>query len=568
MNPLIKNSLQLLTYLTKQQKRSFTVLICLRSIVLCFDIIGLVLLSYYLTLFVDPSAQIQHTGLLTSLSWLNNSRTNLLLIICLFFFAKSIFALSILRYFSIFTARVETEQATGLFNALSTSKLKKLSKFKTSELNYAVTHSVTMTSTQWISASATLITEGTTILFYVIFLFYQNIYLTSISMVYSIVFIAFISKKLQQQFHLASNLFDESFKSVTELTSEYLANRRSISTNEQKQSYLNLYRQTRHALSEANTKFQFLAHLPRYLLELFVVIGAALIIFGQEHDYLGATSYTQIGLFIVTLFRILGSLIPSMNSLLTLVRIETESQSHINLTAELDSESVTKSECEPWSRRKEKNLDVTINHLTFRYSEDDDRTIVFENTYIPFGSFVVISGPSGSGKSTLLDLIANHQEPTSGSVIFSQGNNVIPIESVIGDIAILPQHPHVINGTILENITLVLGSVAFDQSKMARAIQMSELEELISRFPSGLFSTLRSHETNLSGGEIQRIALARIFYRDPPIILLDEPTSALDLGNEQLIEKSIQSLRKKATIFLATHTLDLSVDPDIYLKIT
>ena len=117
----------------------------------------------------------------------------------------------------------------------------------------------------------------------------------------------------------------------------------------------------------------------------------------------------------------------------------------------------------------------------------------------------------------------------------------------------------------MENITLVLGSTSFNEEKLAKAIEMSEIGNLIDGLPNGVFTVLRSHETNLSGGEIQRIALARIFYREPSIILLDEPTSALDVENETLIEKSIQSFRGNATVILSTHTLNLSIEPDIHI---
>jgi len=294
MLSLIKNSSELFTLFTNKQKRSFLTLVFLRSIVICFDILGLIMLSYYLAHFVDNDLLPQTAELSNTNSWLNINETNLLMIVCLFFFIKTVFALLILKYFSKFLEKVETDQAVDLFNIISTSKLDEVSKFTKSELNYGVTHSVTMTSSQWLSALAIFITEGITLICYLVFLFYQNVLLTSVAVVYSIIFLGYISKQLRKQFRLASSLFDEAFKSATEITSEYSANRRSISTISQKRSYSASFRQRRDPLSRANTQFLFLASLPRYILELFVVFGAALIIFFKEHEYLSTTTYTQI----------------------------------------------------------------------------------------------------------------------------------------------------------------------------------------------------------------------------------------------------------------------------------
>ena len=562
---LVKNSSELFTLFTNKQKRLFLAFIFLRSIITCFDILGLIMLSFYLARFVDNDLQPQTFELLHTNYWLNSNKTNLLMIICLFFFIKSVFALLILKYFSKFLEKVETDQAVDLFNIISTAKLDEVSKFTRSEINYGVTHSVTMTSSQWLSALAIFITEGVTLICYLVFLFSQNVLLTAVTVLYGVIFLGFISKQLRKQFRSASKLFDEGFKSATEITSEYSLNRRSISTINQKRSYTTSFRQRRDPLSKANTQFLFLASLPRYILELFVIFGAALIIFFKEHEYLNTTTYTQIGLFIVTLFRILGSLIPFLNSLLSIERINTESRSHFNLRECLTIKPRKVSDRKLDIEIKDYAIDMSIFQLTFQYSGAEDTCLVFDDAHIPFGSLVLISGPSGSGKSTFLDLIANLYPPSSGKIVYSRNGVQIETDLVEDEIAFLPQHPMIINGTILENITLVLGSTSFNEEKLAKAIEMSEIGNLIDGLPNGVFTVLRSHETNLSGGEIQRIALARIFYREPSIILLDEPTSALDVENETLIEKSIQSFRGNATVILSTHTLNLSIEPDIHI---
>ncbi|MEO0253278.1 MAG: ABC transporter ATP-binding protein, partial [candidate division WOR-3 bacterium] len=119
-------------------------------------------------------------------------------------------------------------------------------------------------------------------------------------------------------------------------------------------------------------------------------------------------------------------------------------------------------------------------------------------------------------------------------------------------IGFLPQDPFIIKGTIEENIKLDKSEVTKD--KVIEAIEKVGLKEYIDKLPNGLNTIIGERGITISGGEKQRIALARVFLRNPPIIILDEPTAQLDLITQKLIKNSLFDWKGKKTIFIITHT--------------
>jgi ABC-type multidrug transport system fused ATPase/permease subunit len=176
------------------------------------------------------------------------------------------------------------------------------------------------------------------------------------------------------------------------------------------------------------------------------------------------------------------------------------------------------------------------------------------NAQFPAQKLTAIVGPSGIGKSTLAHLFLGMYLPDSGNIMF--GNTEIrniDVSTLREHVGILFQEPPLFAGTIRENI--LFGNESASDANMMLAASMAQAESFIHELPKGFDTPLRWGGSNLSVGQRQRVALAQTLLRRPEIMILDEPTSALDAESEFHLGEVIESLRKKMTIVLLSHSL-------------
>jgi ATP-binding cassette subfamily C protein len=172
------------------------------------------------------------------------------------------------------------------------------------------------------------------------------------------------------------------------------------------------------------------------------------------------------------------------------------------------------------------------------------------------GEVVAIVGPSGAGKSTIADLLSAVLIPTSGSIFRT---NSAPSENhfeEIGRVGYVPQRPGLVSGTILDNVALAENKNEVSRERALEALRVANLGELISELPDGLDTPLGKLQDGLSGGQMQRLGLARALYTKPGLLILDEATSALDAESELEIQKALDSMRGQVTVVLIAHRLN------------
>jgi ATP-binding cassette subfamily B protein len=175
------------------------------------------------------------------------------------------------------------------------------------------------------------------------------------------------------------------------------------------------------------------------------------------------------------------------------------------------------------------------------------------NLVIEKGSFIGIVGPSGSGKSTLTDLILGTLSPTIGSVIIDNTNlNETNFHSWWNNIGYVSQRLNLIDDTIVNNI--VLGD-KIDEFKVASILSMVGLEQFVNSLENGMYTLLSQNGGNISGGQKQRLLIARVLYKKPNVLILDEATSSLDVETELSIMEELKLLTSDITIIFITHRL-------------
>ena len=203
---------------------------------------------------------------------------------------------------------------------------------------------------------------------------------------------------------------------------------------------------------------------------------------------------------------------------------------------------------------------IRVEHIDFRYSPLNDNTIDGISCEILPGQFAAIVGPSGSGKSTFARLLIGLYLPDAGHIFYDDVNlKELNLKMLRQQIGIVTQDPKLFGGTVRENIAL--GQEEASLARVSKAAMIAQIHQDILSTPLGYDTIVSERGAPFSGGQCQRLALARALYDDPSILLLDEATSALDTLTEEKIYTSLQDL--SASRIVIAHRLSTIVHADV-----
>ncbi len=196
---------------------------------------------------------------------------------------------------------------------------------------------------------------------------------------------------------------------------------------------------------------------------------------------------------------------------------------------------------------------IEFREVAFEYRSNTQvlKNISFK---IEAGEKIALVGKSGAGKSTLLNLLLKFIEPTRGEILAKGGKlSEISRESWLRNVTYLSQHPYLFHGSVREN--LLLAKPNANDSELFAALEFANIENFVRSLPQGLDTPTGERGAALSGGQVQRIALARAYLKNAPILLLDEPTANLDPEIEEEISAKIFELMKNKTVITIAHRL-------------
>ena len=204
--------------------------------------------------------------------------------------------------------------------------------------------------------------------------------------------------------------------------------------------------------------------------------------------------------------------------------------------------------------------------MTFSYGSGEP-AISQMSCSAPSGQTVALVGPSGSGKTTLARLIARFFDPQEGRILLG-GIDVreISIDELMNNIAFVFQDSRLITGSILDNVRMARANAS--RKEVLRALEMAQCMDIIEKFPKGIDTIIGAGSVHLSGGESQRVAVARAILKDAPVIILDEATAFADPDNERRMQTALSELARGKTVILIAHRLSTvtGVDKIVVLK--
>ena len=197
---------------------------------------------------------------------------------------------------------------------------------------------------------------------------------------------------------------------------------------------------------------------------------------------------------------------------------------------------------------------IRFENVSFKYENEAEEVLKDINLEVPRGAILAIVGPSGVGKTTLINLIGRFYDITEGRITID-GNDIrdVKLKSLRSKIGIVTQEMFLFNDTVGANIAY--GNIQAAPERIVQAARAADADEFIQALPQGYDTVIGDRGFRLSGGEKQRLAIARALLKNPPILILDEATSQLDSQSEILVQQALDELMRGRTVFVIAHRL-------------
>jgi ATP-binding cassette, subfamily B, bacterial MsbA len=286
----------------------------------------------------------------------------------------------------------------------------------------------------------------------------------------------------------------------------------------------------------------------------------SVVIYGFALSGQGKTTYGQLVTFLLLAFRVATPL-GTLTSLYASFQGATAAADRLDDVFREVPEGAVVRDSVPADRSRPGA--ITLEHVNFRYpGAAEAQTVIHDlSLHIAAGAKIALVGPSGSGKTTVTGLVMRLFDPQAGLLrLDGRPYGEIPLRDLRARMAYVPQDPLLYDATVAENILFGLAGVS--EAEVRAAAGRAQALDFIDAMPDGMATRVGPHGIRLSGGEKQRLSLARAFLRNPGILILDEPTSALDAASEEAVRVALRELMAGRTVIVVAHRLSLVRDLD------
>ena len=439
----------------------------------------------------------------------------------------------------------------------------------TQEILYAVTNGVGVITLGILATAVVLISDVSLLLVMTVGLFIVDPF-TAIG-----VFLVFalIGLVLYRSMHLnakrlgveTSLLSIQSNEKIVEVFSSY---RESVVRN-RRDYYSREIGKVRFALANANAEISFMPYISKYVIETSVVIGALLISAIQFMLQDATHAVATLAIFLAAGTRIAPAV----------MRVQ---QASIQIRGSLGAATPTLDLIHtlgdaPMVENVDDTLDIVhsgfiskihISNVSLTYPNKDMPAISDITLAIPSGAIVAFVGPSGAGKTTIIDVLLGVLNPDKGSVRISGLPPLLAVTKWPGAVSYVPQDVVIAGGTIRENVALGYPSEAATDELVMSALRIAHLDNFVAELPQGIDTQVGERGAKISGGQRQRLGIARAMFTRPHLLVLDEATSSLDSETEANISDAIHALRGSTTVVMIAHRLSTVRNADIVVYLS
>ena len=548
---------KILYFLDKNQKKRIYLLFFISLPLIFLETISIGSLPVYILAIVEPSTIIDYfnndylTNKLNGMSVEQRSFYGLLLIIIIFFI-KALYNLFFNFYELSTLKKINLEHANKLYDYYLKQKILFFSENNPSKLIQNIDD--IKRSTSVIFSIFNIFKESLIILMIFVMLIFASVKILLLNLaIFSlpiIFFLTFFRKSLKFRGEIAKKHRILKLKNLQESFSLM----KFIKIIKGENFALNTFSQNNYRSTYQETILAFVTRLPRIILETFSVLAIALVVFFLFKSNLSFDAILPtLTLLVVGLIRF----IPSIGSIL--VGLNQYKFHHVslnnvnNIFKNIDNQNLKdQNKIETTEKAIVFNDMIELKDINFSYKDSDEMILKNINFKIKKNHKIGITGPSGSGKSTLLSICLGLVEPNNGQVLCDRKNIFNNLQGWHKSIGYVPQSIHLLDESIKNNICYGINEKEINEKNLLKAIEISEIRNFIDKQPRKLETWIGHNGARISGGQLQRIGIARAMYLNPTILILDEPTSSLDKNNEEQIINSLFSI-KDITVILISH---------------
>jgi ATP-binding cassette, subfamily B, bacterial PglK len=555
---------QTFAFMTKSERSKWALLTTLRALLSILDLAGVMAVGFVVTsiaLFLtrgsDPNRVLEFAGFELLAVNAKTLPYAAALIVGLFL-TKSVFSIIIARRAAFFVAKVEARSAKSLAQKIFSSDLDAARSKSAEEIMFAIQVGSPSAFNGLLNSLSTMISESVLFLLICFGFFLVNppatfaaiLYFGLVALVIQLIVGKRITRTSQRSVRgsLKANVY------VSDLISVF----RELSVLGLRQKYIDRLYQARVEAADGVATQAYLRGMPRYIIEAALLLGISGLGVFQALSGDIVDSAATLGVFLAGGFRLTGALLPLQSAFLEIRATIPRAQKAFDILGTTDKNNFESlnSETDNASAKEFSPLGVQVTNLSYCYPTASSNALEAVTLEIKPGEQVALIGASGAGKSTLADLIAGVLSPTVGKLELQLDGNAVARSDLAGAISYVPQRPGLVAGTIAENIALAVDSEAIDKEQVWRSLEKSHLSAVIKDLPEGIDTDLGNMKDRLSGGQLQRIGLARALYTNPGLLIMDEATSALDAESEAEIAAALNQIRSQVTVVLIAHRLN------------
>ena len=478
--------------------------------------------------------------------------------------SKTVFSIIFTRKILFFLSRRGAVVSGTLVSKLFSQSLLTVQAKSMNEMMYAVTSGVNIITVGVLGTAVTLISDLSLLLVMAVGLFVVDPAVALATfLIFGLVGLALyklMHKRARELGIKQSEISIHSGERVLEIIRSY----RETVVRNRRDYYSRLIGRQRLELADINAEMSFMPNISKYVMEVTVVIGF-LVISGIQflaHDASHAVAVLSV--FLAASSRIAPAILRLQQGAISIRSSMGAASPTLHLIETLAKvEPITRTSDEVDYVYEDFQADVEISELSFSYPEKNSPALDDVSLLIKQGEIVALVGPSGAGKTTLVDVILGVLPPDKGSVKISGLSSLEAISKWSGAISYVPQDVMISNGTVRENVCMGYPTHVAKDELVWQALKIAQLTEVVQQLPQQLESQVGDRGTKISGGQRQRLGIARAMFTKPLLLVLDEATSSLDGETEANISDAIHAMRGKVTVILIAHRLSTVKSADL-----
>jgi ABC-type multidrug transport system fused ATPase/permease subunit len=529
-----------------------------------FDLVGLVLIGLLGTVVISgfQSSSIGNReayilGLFNLETMSIQSRVAALgLLIAVIFSTKTICSIYLTKKSLYFVSRRGAYLSSKLVTLIFSNSITKHNKFSHQEIIYCISTGISNLTTGVLANLVIVISDFALLIVLFLGLLLINP-IVSISALFMFSIAAFAISRIMKLHFFALGV-EESDLAIdsNEKTFELLCTYREATVRNTRLNYISKIQDQRFKLAEIQALRNYIPRLNKYLIEITMISGILLVAGLQFVINDAVEAISNLAIFLAAATRVAPAVLRIQQGILSIQSGLGNSKKTIEIIEDLSKSTgeVVNGNL-PDFVYKDFKPTILIKNLEFSYSLMGASVLEGINLEILPGEQIAVVGSSGAGKTTLVDLILGIHSPTKGTVTVSGMYPLASISAWPGAIAYVPQDIFMVNGSVWENVTLGFNIDVSQEKLVWDALILARADKLVRNLPSGLSSKIGESGYKLSGGEKQRIGIARALFTKPKLLILDEATSALDAETEIVVTDAIKSLKGNTTTIMIAHRL-------------